>query len=149
MSAPGEIHERLREDLDTLAMLSGHRSPLHLGDWLRPDVARYDVATPRMFVGDAKATETPANVEAIRRLRSYLAPLARATGRGYVATFAVAHYEPSADWPHVLDWLSARLGLEPADRGRDVIATDATVSWIRLASDRRGRSSLGVPRWDV
>lgn len=134
MSAPGAAHEPLRTDLDALAVLSGHRCLLRLAAWLRPDVARCDMAHARIFVGDAKDTESPANAETIRRLRSYFAPVGSANRRGCAATFAVAHGEPSADWLSVLEWLCARLGLEATARGQEVIAADATVSWIWLAS---------------
>lgn len=134
MSAPGATHERLRLDLDALAILSGHGQTLHLVDWLRPDVARCDLASFRLFVGDAKDTEAPADTETLRRLRAYLAVAGRAARLGWDATFAVAHADPAARWLCELDWLASRLGLVVADRGRDVLAADVTISWILVAS---------------
>lgn len=134
MSAPSATHERLRADLDALAVLSGHRQHLHLADWLRPDVARCDLLGLRLFVGDAKDSERPTNPDSLRRLRTYLATVAQATRLGWTATVAVAHAHPYAPWLAELDWLAARLGLTLTDRGLRVIAADAAVSWIGVAA---------------
>jgi hypothetical protein len=134
MSAPGVTHERLRIDLDALAVLSGHREQLHLADWLRPDVARCDLLDLRLFVGDAKDTERPTNPDSVQRLRAYLAAAARATRVGWTATFAIAHQNPSAPWLDELEWLAGRLGLAICRRGRDVFAVDAAVSWIVIGT---------------
>ncbi len=134
MTAPGPTHERLRVDLDALAVLTGHREHLRLGDWLRPDVARCDLLDLRLFVGDAKDSEGPTKPDSLRRLRTYLAAVAQATRLGWTATVAVAHAHPDAAWLAQLEWFAARFGLTLRHRGVRVIAADATISWIGVAA---------------
>lgn len=60
--------------LDTLAVLVGYKESLggQLPDGLRPDVLRYDSRKGRLFVGDAKNTESPGCLETQVRLLRYL-----------------------------------------------------------------------------
>jgi hypothetical protein len=141
MTCPGAHHERLREDLDALAIMTGHRTVLRLDDGLRPDVARCHVAAARFFVGDAKDTETPANVETTMRLRGYLLQLLPVVRRGCAGTFAVAHPWPTNEWVARLAWLCSRLGLDPSDQGTQALAADLAVSWVALGAhpQRPGR----------
>lgn len=144
MTMPGDQHERLREDLDSLAILSGHPVRLGLNHGLQPDVARCNLAATRFFVGDAKDTETAATTETIRRLRAYLVQLAVAVRRGQQGTFAIAHRPPTTEWLTLLAWLCARLGLDSAEHGTETIAADMAFSWVALrapvsATDRDAR----------
>lgn len=73
MSAPTAEHEERRAALDAIAILSGFTAPGTGGfpDGCRPDVLRLTVDGRCLFIGDAKATETPGNSETLLRLHAY------------------------------------------------------------------------------
>jgi hypothetical protein len=57
---PSNAHEDQVDILHNIAILMGFSVPLVLlPDGSRPDVCRFDVATNGVFVGEAKATESP------------------------------------------------------------------------------------------
>jgi hypothetical protein len=71
---PTALHESLREALDALAVLAGFWSPYPgaLADGRRPDVLRYSASHRLIFLGDAKAMESPNDSDCFGRLASYL-----------------------------------------------------------------------------
>ncbi len=73
MSAPTAGHEERRVALDAIAILSGFTVPGAGGfpDGGKPDVLRLTVDGRSLFIGDAKATETPGNSETLLRLHAY------------------------------------------------------------------------------
>lgn len=71
MGAPSFEHERRVADLRTLGRLSGHLRDVRLARYEVPDVVLADIGLRRLFVADAKSTETSAQAETRARLRSY------------------------------------------------------------------------------
>ena len=118
--------------LRTLATLSGfERGPdVLIGGW-RPDVMLLRLHDGAVFVGDAKATETPGNCETYERLRHYADFLSGwvESGRAGVLALTVEVTE-SYGWLRVLRALSYGPSGGQAIRGRVDQIDDATaVIW--------------------
>lgn len=71
MGAPTLTHESRVAHLETLATLAAFTTPVALPWRLRPDVARINEAHRGLFLGDAKATETPGCSATLARLHWY------------------------------------------------------------------------------
>ena len=71
MSAPGTEHEARRAVLDALAVLAGFGTEAPFPR-LRPDVHRRRTADGAWFLGEAKASEGPGNLDALGRLGRYV-----------------------------------------------------------------------------
>src|SRR5438132_1514167 len=88
--SPSRTHEYRRGVLDSLAILAGFEIELTLPDGSRPDVARVSVQWSRVFLGDAKHSESPADEAVICRLRRYALWL-RGTHTGSTDVLALCH----------------------------------------------------------
>jgi hypothetical protein len=88
---PSQLHEARVETLVTLATLSGFESgPDVLPAGSRPDVLLLRAGDRAIFLGDAKATETPGNRETYERLAGYTDFLASWIGIGRPGVLALA-----------------------------------------------------------
>lgn len=74
---PSEDHEARVEVLEDLAALMGFAVQAGpLADGTRPDVCRFDPTTNGVFIGEAKATESPRSAATRNRFINYLKRLA-------------------------------------------------------------------------
>lgn len=133
---PSALHECRAATLVTIAALTGHVLPLDaLPDGSIPDALRLRPTDGSLFVGDAKATETPGNAATLGRLDRYaraLARWARARGPGVLA---LAVTDSDAD-----GWMQALRDLcQPPPRGIQVdghvdhLETGTAVVWQSYA----------------
>jgi hypothetical protein len=100
LAIPSEEHQRRVALLDCLARLSGHHRQARVRDGLlRPDVLRR--CPGRVFIGEAKHSESPRDADAVLRLTNYLGLASDLSRRGVVVTVAIA-CRSSRD---VLGWL--------------------------------------------
>jgi hypothetical protein len=134
MSAPSVTHERVRDDLNTLALLAGYGVPLVFPVSLIPDVARIDPRRLRVFVGDAKHTETPNNYETRRRLAQYVGHIARWIHADFGVTLAIAYDDETSRWQPTVETLFADSGLLVADSGSEVFSLGFVVAWATTRS---------------
>lgn len=137
MSACSAVHEDRAQILDTLSKLLGCRLRLPglvLGG-LIPDVAAVDPASRTLFLGDAKATETPGCEATRQRLQAYVAWLAAATDSG-CRTIIMLCVDSSAAprWRAVLSSLVAEAGLACELVGFDTIERDTAVAWVLVSA---------------
>jgi hypothetical protein len=88
-----------------------------------PDVARLGAAGRRLFIGDAKATETADDGGSLRRLAGYVTWCAAASAAGADVTVAVCCGSESDAY----GWLTAILGLAAA---ASIVPTSFAVSRI-------------------
>jgi hypothetical protein len=104
------LHEYRTATLATMAELSGHHCQLAaLRDGSRPDVLRLRLTDGSLFVGDAKATETPGNTATFVRLDRYAACMTEWLITGCSATLALIVPEVDAfGWLRVLRDLAVR-----------------------------------------
>lgn len=128
---PGPQHERRRELLDALAVLSGCTGliPGELPDGRRPDVLRFDLIRRRAFIGEAKDTERPGDRSTMARLAAYVEWALAASRRGS-ARMAVCH-RPGSE----AAWLAALRGLigsAAALGGSREIDDEASVTWVDI-----------------
>jgi len=135
---PSAAHEARVRTLATLATLAGHVVEIDaLPDGGRPDVLLVRPGDHSVFIGDAKATETPGNAETAQRLVRYTAFLrayVRAGGSGVVA-LAVPTQDPYG-WLRVLRDVCTRLGDGRVEGKVDVLAVDCAVVWQRFSGMR-------------
>lgn len=129
---PSLLHESRVETLATLATLSGFDSgPDTLPGGARPDVLLLRADDGAMFVGDAKATETPGNAETYERLSHYADCLATWVTAGTTGVLALAVDAADAyGWLRVLRGLSlGPIGGKRALGHVDRIDTHTAVIW--------------------
>lgn len=142
MSRPSEAHEVRVDLLRTVASLAGYPRGLPLGLHVVPDVVRFDSTRRRVFVGDAKETESPGNLLTARRLRAYAGALRPLLAAGWDAVFVVCHgtLYRADPWCAVLTEAVRTAGLVPSFAGSNVIDRDAVLAWVSLfgISQRRG-----------
>lgn len=71
-TVPSRTHETRRRLLETIAGTAGYRLDMYLPDGRRPDVLRLHVDRPGLFLGEAKHTEGPSDLDSTDRIRHYL-----------------------------------------------------------------------------
>lgn len=145
---PTALHERRAATLCTMAILSGHTTRLTaLSDGTRPDVLQLRPMDGDLFIGDAKATETPGNTETYERLSHYAVFLEgwlRAGGTGLMA-LAVADTH-AADWLRVLRALCLRMSGGIRVPGRiDRVDNATTVVWRTFTGRNSANPIEAVP----
>src|SRR5690349_11778010 len=91
MSAPSALHEGRVAVLETLADLAGYTTHVNLGSHAIPDLSRIHRCDPRLFVADAKATESPSCTSTRYRLSRYAAMIKDWSRRGFEVDVALAH----------------------------------------------------------
>jgi hypothetical protein len=130
---PSELHEDRKATLGTLAILTGHVQIVgSLPGGLLPDVLRLRPSDGSLFVGDAKATETPGNSATFGRLEQYARALERwvdCHGGGVLALVVAA--VDAYRWLGVL----SDLGTPGGPRARphvDLLDTGTAVVWESL-----------------
>jgi hypothetical protein len=126
--------------LCAVASLAGYVRPLPLGLHIEPDLVRFDAARRRVFIGDAKETESPGSLETGGRLSAYAHGVRPLLAAGWDALFVVCHGSPyRADrWCACLTQAIQSAGLMPSSAGGGIIDYDAVLAWATLAgSDRR------------
>ena len=104
-------HALRQADLETFAQHLGFHIPFVLPDDRMPDVLLAHVQARRVFVGDAKHTESPSDPATRARLLAYLNWSASVEARsdGY---FAIAHTPGfSAEWIEAIKELTAEAGI--------------------------------------
>ena len=137
---PSQLHESRAHTLAAMARLTGHVVEIEaLPDGGRPDVLFVRPGDRSVFIGDAKATETPGNTETALRLSRYARFLARyvdAGGPGVMALVVAVH--DRYGWLRVLRDVCAPLGHDHQVRGRvDVLDLDSAVVWQWFGGGRR------------
>lgn len=110
---PSRVHETRRALLETIADAAGYRLTMPLPDGRRPDVLRVHVDRVGLFLGEAKHTEGPYDLESADRLRHYLRWFVPACERAVGSVLAVAHPRGlECPWRHRVDWLCQGLEIE-------------------------------------
>lgn len=131
---PSDLHEHRSATLVTMATLTGHLCPLGaLFDGSRPDVLQLRPRDGSLFVGDAKATETPGNAETFDRLSHYSDCLSLWLAAGNPGVLALTVRDADAfGWLQVLRELtrySLRGVLVPVPGQVDHIEIGTAVVW--------------------
>ena len=131
---PSAAHEARAQTLSTMATLTGHVVEIDaLPEGGRPDVLLVRPGDRSIFIGDAKASETPGNADTARRLMQYTAFLARYVGAGGSGVVALA--VPTRD-PYGWLWLFRdvcdQLVHGRVDGRVDVLDINCAVVWQRF-----------------
>lgn len=143
-SARPKGHADRVEFLASLAMLfgcaqdAGHELP----DGRRPDVTRLDSRSALLFIGEAKDTESPGNVETQVRLLSYLKWIkAYVDEPGRLGVLAVCFGTAghTLSWGDTLDFLSREVGLVATDSGSQRFDAHTRVVWRSYARPKARR----------
>ena len=127
---PTRAHESRRTLLETVADAAGYRLTMPLPDGRRPDVLRIHVDRASLFLGEAKHTEGPQDLDSSDRLRHYLGWLVPSCERTVGNILAVAH--PSGLgrlWRVRMDWLCQELTPERVV-GSAAVTGSTTVTFV-------------------
>lgn len=128
---PSAAHEARVDVLTTLATLAGHVNAIDvLPDGSRPDVAMVRPGDRSLFLGDAKATETPGSSNTAVRLGQYTAFLGRYIAAGGTGVFALA-VPPTErySWLRLLEDVCTLVVPGGIQGHLDVIGSDCAVVW--------------------
>lgn len=134
-----ELHDRNVSTLNTLAVLLGCYSDFftELPDGKRPDVLRYDSSKRRLFIGDAKNTETPRNRDTQKRLFSYMLWLSAYVSKpGRQAVFAIC-FRRSADlngWVQTVHSLAVAAEVGIANVKFNQLDAENNLVWFSVSS---------------
>lgn len=125
MAAPTTTHERRRATLEAVALLTGHVTPATLPGLL-PDVLLARGAT--LFLGEAKATETPGTAATRERLSRYVRHLRRRRQRDVLA---LCVGDDAGGWAEALNTITSNVSgdswcIEVHDLGSDEFLVTAT-----------------------
>jgi hypothetical protein len=146
---PSDLHEDRASTLATLAILTGHTHGLStLPDGSRPDVLQLRDIDRSLFVGDAKATETPGNVETFGRLNRYATFIDEWLREGGSAALALIVADRDAfRWLRVLRHLALTPSGGTYVRGHvNFIEVGSAVVWHSFARDESYRSQQSLSR---
>jgi hypothetical protein len=132
--APTSLHEQRVELLTAVAAMGGCRSAVELDGRLRPDVALADHRTRRLFVGDAKATETVGCQATGRRLRRYLRAAVPWCRVGYRLRVVLCASPSSGRREDGLVTLAAAVGLRTSTEGTITVGAQHEFSWVDIPS---------------
>jgi hypothetical protein len=117
--------------LRAMGMLAGCVMTTRLDTQLAPDVVLTDLRHRRLFVGDAKATETAGCAATSRRLRRYVRATTAWRSSRYVVRVAICT-APSHEWRAALLAAVRDAGLVAMATGAIEIAGVDQVSWVDL-----------------
>ena len=113
-------------------MLSGCRRHVTLDAGLSPDVAAADDSGRRLFVADAKATETAGCSQTSRRLRRYLRAISPWRALGYDARFALCAERGSGDWDDALARAARSVSVGDVPPRSTTVGLDSVLAWLDL-----------------
>ena len=103
MSAPSTLHEERVVLLGEMADLAGFIIPSRIDAQLTPDIVRLHHRYPRLFVADAKATESPGNQDTKRRILFYLKAIQPWIESKFEVRVAIcAGLDPTGNWLETL-----------------------------------------------
>ena len=133
---PGIDHEKRKELLDTIALLSGYDKDYNksLPDGTQPDVLRLDSRCGSIFLGEAKDTESPGCTATFIRLSNYMNWFRLITNKRRGSTFVVCFGDES----HALGWktnislLAKKAGFIDFRVECKKIGDEAIFIWLKL-----------------
>ncbi len=144
-------HERRKQFLLALASLAGFPFDLlgTLPDGARPDILLYEPLKRGLFMGDAKDTESPGNLETQVRLRKYLRWFAAHLNHPEACgVFAVCFGNRSHGnaWARTLQFLLGEVGLEYLTVQVDRFAPKLYVAWCYWHPTLRQQATSWQPQ---
>ncbi len=131
--SPSRLHEERVDILDQLSRLAGCTVRCTLGPGLLPDVLLAHASSRLLFLGEAKRSETPGNIETERRLRRYLRAVRPLQRHGYAIRLAVCgDRSEAAKWSKLLSRLAASERLAVSVSGSADVGCAERVVWLDL-----------------
>lgn len=134
---PSDEHEARREVLGAIAVLSGFDLAVRsaLPDGSRPDVLHISSADRRVFIGEAKHSETPGCSSTLARMQRYLAWFGSADGGLAECLLAVCHSrrDDYRAWQAGLRLLAFEGQLDVASTGSRSLGLDAVLTWAVMS----------------
>lgn len=141
---PSDEHEARREVLVAIAVLSGFDLAVRsaLPDGSRPDVLHTSSASRRVFIGEAKHSETPGCSSTLARMQRYLAWFGSTDGGPAECWLAVCHSrrDDGRAWLAGLCLLAFEEQLVVASTGSRSLGLDAVLTWAAMS----GKSARDV-----
>ena len=139
IACPGPVHEGRVRMLDALATLAGFLTEVPgLPDGRTPDVVRMCTRRRGLFLGEAKASESPGDQAVLARLARYVAWWQGAGRRGPALLVVCCGRPEGGRWASALTALAAEAG-NPARANTEPLGEDDALAW--LASSPEGQMS--------
>lgn len=139
-------HDLRIEFLDSLSVLAGYAQKLDCGlpDGRRPDILRIDLKRQRLFIGDAKDSESPKDLNTGARLLAYFRWLSTHVvargGRGTVA-ICFGNARHVRGWTNTLRMLSQEAGIAEVVTGVERFGTGFFVAWCDASSPQSSKAN--------
>jgi hypothetical protein len=133
VSAPGEVHEERVRTLESLATLAGFLIGIpRLPDGRIPDVVRMCSRRRGVFLGEAKASEGPGDLEALTRLARYIAWWRQAGHHGPAILAVCCDQRDMMGWAAELTALAADFGI-PIKASSKPLGQGDGLAWLDSA----------------
>ncbi|GAB3332593.1 hypothetical protein GCM10027452_05900 [Micromonospora halotolerans] len=135
MGRPSGPHESRVEILATVAVLAGYTAPSQIAADLTPDVVRLDLRYRRLFVADAKETETPGTRHTQERLRAYVIAAKAWLSARYSVRLAVCHgdYGAAGPWLSLLRTTARDAAVESTEGSWTTLDRENVLCWVDLS----------------
>ncbi|GAA4534847.1 hypothetical protein GCM10023096_82560 [Nonomuraea ferruginea] len=146
MGKPSPQHETRVDILNAVAVLAGYTVPSRITDDLTPDVVRLDLRHRRLFVADAKETETPGTRHTQDRLRAYMVAMRAWLLAEYTVRLAICHgdYDSAGPWLFLLRTIARDAALLSSKGDSTVLDRDHVLCWVDLSIGLRADAVVSV-----
>lgn len=133
MGAPSPLHESRVTLLGGLADLAGFVIPSRIDANLTPDLVRIHQRHPRLFVADAKATESSGNRETKARFLLYLKAIQPWLNCGFTVQVAICtDPDPFGSWLKTLRAMAQFSGLVSSAANTYLVDEETQIAWLTV-----------------
>lgn len=146
MGRPSPRHESRVDILNAVAVLAGFTAPSRIADDLTPDVVRLDLRHRRLFVADAKETETPGTRHTQDRLSAYVVAVKAWLLAEYTVRLAICHgdYGSTGLWLALLRTAARDAALQPSEGSSTILDRDNVLCWVDLSAGPQAGTPTSV-----
>jgi hypothetical protein len=149
IARPGPLHEERVRTLEALATLAGFLTEIPvLPDGRMPDVVRMCTRRRGLFLGEAKASESPGDQAALARLFRYVAWWQRVGRRGPALLVVCCGMQDSGRWASSLTALVTEAG-SSALANMESLGEDDALVWLATSPDGQmsAKNNSNIAGW--
>lgn len=145
---PSDCHERRRVLLEAVADIAGYSLDFRFLNGKRPDVLRLHLNRSGIFLGEAKHTEQPSNLDSTDRLRIYFDSVLQLAQNDLKCIIAVAHRPAlTKSWLNRLNWLCHDTPMHSLSTSTTISAnTSVTFLTVGIGAGFYVRRDIAMPK---